>query len=62
MNSIMVLLGRLNAVTDVATGENTSWALAQHHEIVESDAGVFDPMEPGRIDWNATTVLVRHCC
>ena len=38
MNSIMVLLGRLNAVTDVATSENTSWAMAQHHEIVESDA------------------------
>ena len=31
-------------------------------QIAESDAGVFDPMEPGRIDWNATTVLVRHCC
>ena len=36
--SVMVLLGRPHAVTDVATGENTSWAMAQHHEIVESDA------------------------
>ena len=29
---------RLHAVTDVATNEGTSWALAQHHEIVLSDA------------------------
>ena len=38
MSAVMVLLGRLNAVTDVATNEGTSWALAQHHEIVESDS------------------------
>ena len=38
LGSIMTLLGRLHAVTDVATNEGTSWALAQHHEIVPSDA------------------------
>ncbi len=38
LGSIMTLLGRLHAVTDVATNEGTSWAIAQHHEIVSSDA------------------------
>lgn len=27
-------------------------------QISADDAGVFDPMEPGRIDWNVTTTLV----
>ncbi len=37
LGSIMTLLGRLHAVTDVATNEGTSWAIAQLHEIGSSD-------------------------
>jgi hypothetical protein len=29
-------------------------------QLNEDDAGRFDPMEDGRVDWNATTTLVRH--
>ena len=29
-------------------------------QINEDDAGRFDPLEEGRVDWNATTILVRR--
>lgn len=29
-------------------------------QISENDAGRFDPMEDGRVDWDATTVLVSR--
>ena len=38
VQGIMIQLGRLTAVTDVATNENVTWATAAHHEIVSSDS------------------------
>ena len=38
LQALMIALGRLNAVTDVATNEGTPWSVAAHHEIVSSDA------------------------
>ena len=38
LQALMIALGRLNAVTDVATNEGTPWSVAAHHEIVSSDS------------------------
>ncbi len=39
LQALMIALGRLNAVTDVATSEgSTPWNIAAHHEIVSSDS------------------------
>ena len=38
MYSLMVALGRLNAVTDVASNDGITWAVAAHHELVVTDA------------------------
>ena len=38
LQALMIALGRLNAVTDVATNEGTPWSVAAHHKIVSSDA------------------------
>ena len=38
LQGLMVGLGRLNAVTDVATSEGVSWAVASHHELASTDS------------------------
>ena len=42
--ALMIALGRLNALTDVASGDGASWAVAQLHELVSCDsAGLIAP-------------------